>query len=223
MVPFMDSCCSGNRGVPAAVAKCESPHLLAARNFTTATGGNVSARMPDGSCWITPSRLHKARVRVEDLVRVDAEGTVLEGDNVPSSETAMHLAALRALPQAGAIIHAHPIAATGFAQAGLPIDTTSSSEAYVILGSQVPLLPYATPSTNQLAEMVFTALCERNQAYLLANHGVLTWGTDLWGAYDILDTLELFAQSLLASSTLGGARKLPDHELAVLDTKRVIL
>lgn len=198
-------------------------HLLAARNFTTATGGNVSVRLPDGTYWMTPSRLHKARVQVEDLVRVDGEGKVVEGTRVPSSEAALHLAVLRTLPQAQAVIHAHPIAATGFAQACRPIDTASSSEAYVILGPQVPLLPYVTPTTNQLAEMVSTSLCVRNQAYLLANHGVFTWGTDLWAAYDILDTLELYAQSLLASITLGGACALPADELAILEEKASLM
>lgn len=198
-------------------------HLLAARNFTTATGGNVSVRMPDDTYWMTPTCLHKARVQLDDLVRVDAAGRVLEGRRKPSSEAPLHLAAFRALPQVGAVIHAHPIAATGFAQACRPIETASSSEAYVILGAEVPLLPYTTPTTNQLAEVVADALNVRQQAYLLANHGVFTWGTNLWAAYDILDTLELYAQSLLASYTLGGPRALPAAELAILETKATMM
>ena len=154
--------------------------------------------------WMTPTRLHKARVQVDDLVRVDAAGRVVEGTRKASSEAALHLAVYRALPQAGAVIHAHPVTATGFAQACRPIDTSSSSEAYVILGPEVPLLPYTTPTTTQLAEVVAAAVNTRQQAYLLANHGVFTWGTDLWAAYDILDTLELYAQSLLVSLSLGG-------------------
>jgi len=158
-------------------------------------------------------------VQIDDLVRVDAVGRVLEGSRAPSSEAPLHLAVFRALPQAGAVIHAHPVAATGFAQACRPIETTSSSEAYVILGPEVPLLPYSTPSSSGLADMVAASVNTRQQAYLLANHGVFTWGTDLWAAYDILDTLELYAQSLLASLTLGGPCPLPVEELAVLEEK----
>ncbi len=191
-------------------------HLLAARNFTTATGGNVSVRLPDGTCWVTPTRLHKARVRVNDLVRVDAACRVVEGARSASSETLMHLAMYRARPEIAAVIHAHAPYATGFAQAHRPIDTAASSEAYFILGAQVPLIPYARPGTPELAETVGAAMLPCQKAYLMANHGVLTWGDDLWDAYDILDTLELCSQSLLVSHLLGGAVPLPAEELAWL-------
>ncbi|MHB9131996.1 MAG: class II aldolase/adducin family protein [Armatimonadota bacterium] len=194
-------------------------HLLATRNFTTATGGNVSVKMPDGSYWVTPSRLHKARVQLEDLVRVDADGNVLEGTRQASSETLVHLAMYKALPQAGAVVHAHPPASTGFAQACKTIDTTSSSEAYVILGPEVPLIPYDRPSTQRLADLVGSAMDPRRPAYLMANHGVLTWGKDLWDAYDMLDTLEIYAQTLVVATLLGGAVPIPEDECKWLDHK----
>lgn len=194
-------------------------HLLAARNFTSATGGNVSAHLPDGTCWVTPTSLHKARVRVEDLVRVDAECRVIEGTRKATSETLMHLALYRALPRAGAVIHAHPPAATGFTMAERTLDTSSSSEAVAILGRCIPLLPYMHPGTVELAEMVGRHAAAECPAYLLTHHGVLTWGTDLWQAYDILDTLELYAQSLIAATTLGGAVPLKDNELDWLEKK----
>jgi len=197
----------------------EVSHLLAARNFTTATGGNISLRLPDGGCWVTPSRLHKARVQLADLVRVDADGCVVTGTRLPSSETFMHLAAYRALPRAGAIIHAHPPAATGFAQARKPIETTSSSEAFAILGPEVPLLPFAHPGTQELADQIGAAMQPSRRAYLLAHHGVLTWGENLWDAYDTLDTLELYTQTLLAAAIAGGAIPLPEEDLAILAKK----
>jgi len=193
-------------------ALIEVCHLLAARNFTTATGGNVSVRLPDDSCWVTPSGLHKGRVTREDLVRIDRAGTILEGARKPSSETVMHLTAYQSLPQAQAIIHAHPPYATGFTQAGKTLDTSSSSEAIAILGPDVPLLPYAPPSSAELAALVGRSVRPLRKAYMLAHHGVLTWGTDLWDAYDILDTMELFAQSLAVAILAGGAVSLPAHE-----------
>ncbi len=202
--------------VDSRLALVEACHLLAARNFTTATGGNLSIRRADGSFWVTPSRLHKARVEVEDLVRVAESGETLEGLRTPSSETFMHLMAYQALPSAGAIIHAHPPASTGFAQAGKTIDTRSSSEAYAILGPEVPVIPYAPPSSPELAELVGRLMQPNRKAYLMAHHGVLTWGEDLWEAYDILDTLELSCQTLLAAYTLGGPQPLPDNELRYL-------
>jgi L-fuculose-phosphate aldolase len=191
-------------------------HLLAAHNFTTATGGNVSVRLPDDSIWVTPSRLHKARVTVADLVRVDAAGQRLDGERLPTSETPMHLAIYQACPLVQAIVHAHPPTATGFAQAGRTIDTRASSEAMAILGAEVPLIPYARPSTPELASLVAAAIHPGQHAYLLANHGVITWGADLWQAYDYLDTLELFAQSLVTTYLLGGPVLLSADEQAWL-------
>lgn len=194
-------------------------HLLASRNFTSATGGNVSVRLPDGTFWVTPSQLHKARVQIDDLVRVDAAGVKHEGVRKPSSESLVHLAMYRALPQAGAVVHAHPPASTGFAQARKAIDTRCSSEAIAILGADVPLIPYDRPSTSQLATLVEQSMQPCRKAYLLANHGVLTWGRDLWEAYDILDTLEIFTQSLVVAMQVGGPVPLPDEERQWLEAK----
>ena len=194
-------------------------HLIAARGFTSATGGNISVRLGDDTCWVTPSRLHKARVTVGDLVRVDMGCRVVEGRRPASSETLVHLAIYRALPGARAVVHAHPPAATGFAQACRPIDTRSSSEASVILGPEVPLIAYERPSTPQLADAVGRAMTRRQKAYLLAQHGAVTWGTDLWDAYDVLDTLEVFTQSLVVATIVGGAKPLPEAERAWLESK----
>jgi L-fuculose-phosphate aldolase len=197
--------------------------LLAANSYTTATGGNVSMRLPDNTCWVTPGGLNKMRVRAEDLVRVNAAGEILEGTRRPSSETFMHLMAYQALPAAGAVIHAHPPYASGFSQAGKALETSSSSEAVAILGRDVPLLPYEHPSSSELAELVGRSMRPATKAYLLKHHGVITWGTDLWDAYDILDVLELFAHSLVASIIIGGALSLPESDLRWLEEKHLEL
>ncbi|MHB9024170.1 MAG: class II aldolase/adducin family protein [Armatimonadota bacterium] len=198
-------------------------HLLAQRDFTTATGGNLSVRLPDGTFWVTPSHVPKARVREEDLIQVNANGYILDGTNRPSSELFMHLAVYRALPKAGAVIHAHPPVSSGFALACRELDTNSSPEAYVILGPHIPLIPYAPPASQELAMIVNQAMEARHKAYLLANHGVITWGKNLWDAYDYLDTLELFAQSLLAAMQLGGPTPLSEDELETLEEKFISL
>jgi len=198
-------------------------HLLAARSYTTATGGNVSVRLPDGTFWVTPGGLNKMRVNEEDLVRVNAAGEVLEGTRRQSSETFMHLMAYQALPAAGAVIHAHPPYATGFAQAGKTLDTSSSCEAVAILGRDIPLLPYAHPSSRELAELVGRFMRPACKAYMMSHHGVLTWGTDLWDAYDILDVMEIFAHALVASITIGSPISLPESDLRWLQEKHLEL
>ncbi|MHB0999430.1 MAG: class II aldolase/adducin family protein [Armatimonadota bacterium] len=194
-------------------------YLLATQRLTSATGGNVSMRLPDGTFWVTPSRLHKRRVKAEELVRIDDAGNVLEGTRTPTSEVPMHLAAFRALPCAGAVIHAHPPFATGYALACMEMETVSSSEAYAILGSKVPLIGYARPSTDGLAQIIEESVVKGHKAYLMANHGVLTWGADLWEAFDVLDTLEMYAHSLFTATILGGAVPLSEDECAWLAKK----
>jgi L-fuculose-phosphate aldolase len=161
-------------------------------------------------------------VQIEDLVKVSADGEILDGQRTPTSEKPMHIGVYAALPGAGAVIHAHAPAATGFALAGQAIDTSASSEAYFILGPEVPLIPYARPSTQGLADVVRQAVNPRIKAYLLANHGVLTWGCDLSEAYDVLDTLEMFAQSQVAATLLGGPVPLPRNELDWLEHKVMV-
>ena len=193
--------------------------LLAAREFTTATGGNVSVRLPDDTFWVTPSLLHKARVREDDLVRIDAAGNRLEGARKASSETFMHLEAYRALPQAKAVIHAHPPYGTAVAQTGGTLDTSSNAEAMVVLGRTVPLIPYAHAGSRELADLVGGAMQPLYKAYVMAHHGVITWGVDLWDAYDILDTMELCARSTALAAAFGGPKPLPDEMLATLEKK----
>lgn len=190
----------------------EACHLLASQKLTSAAGGNVSVRMSDGTYWVTPTSLHKARVQVADLVRVNGDMEVVEGARKPSSETLVHLAMYRALPQAQAVVHAHPPISTGFALARTPIDTSCATEATAIFGPSVPVIPYGRPSTRALADEVERACAPRFKAYLMANHGVLSWGKDLWHAYDVMETLEMFAQSLLTAAAFGGAKLLPEEE-----------
>lgn len=196
--------------------------LLAAREFTTATGGNVSLRLPDNTFWVTPSMLHKARVGDADLVRVDIDGHILEGTRRPSSEIFMHLAAYKALPQAGGIIHAHPPYGTAVAQTGRTLDTSANAEALVVLGRKVPLIPYAHAGSSELAAVVGGAMQPLHKAYVMAHHGVITWGTDLWEAYDILDTLELCARSIALAALFGGAQALPESTLEALEEKHKV-
>lgn len=194
-------------------------YLMAEQRLTSATGGNVSVKMPDGTFLVTPSRLHKRRVKAKDLIRIDDAGTILEGKRTPTSEVPMHLAVYRAISGAGAVIHAHPPFATGYALACMEMDTKPSSEAYFILGSKVPLIEYGRPSTEGLARLMEESVHKEYKAYLLANHGVLTWGSNLWEAFDVLDTLEMYAHSLFAATLLGGAVPLPESECAWLTEK----
>lgn len=118
----------------------------------------------------------------------------------------MHAAIYRSRKDVQAIIHAHPPTATAFAVAHLPIDARILAESVVVLGA-VPLIPYATPGTAELANLVARDLKDGHAA-LLANHGAVAVGATLAQAHQRMETLEQVARVGLMARPLGGAREL---------------
>jgi len=108
-------------------------------------------------------------------------------------------------------VHAHPPIATGFAVAGIPLDRAVLAEVITTLGS-VPIAEYATPSTKELPEAV-RKYVKAHDGMLLANHGALTLGADLFGAYYKMETIEHFAKISLVARLLGGERLLSRQEV----------
>jgi L-fuculose-phosphate aldolase len=121
----------------------------------------------------------------------------------------MHLLIYRERPDVRAVCHAHPPHGTAFAVAGLPIDQPILSEVILTLGC-VPLAEYGTPSTAELSDAM-RPLLKHHNALLMANHGAVAYGSDLWQAWDRLETLEHTAKIAILSRMLGGSRNLsPD-------------
>jgi len=113
----------------------------------------------------------------------------------------MHLQVYRDRPDAGAVVHAHPPTATGFAVAGIPLDRAVLAEVVTTLGS-IPIAEYATPSTDELPQACSKYL-KAHDGLLLANHGALAIGPDLFTAYHRMETIEHFAKISLVTRTLG--------------------
>ena len=118
----------------------------------------------------------------------------------------MHLEVYRQRPDARAVVHAHPPIATAFAVAGIPLDRAVLAEVVTTLGS-VPIADYATPSTQALPQAV-SRYIKAHDGMLLANHGALTVGTDLFSAYFKMETIEHFAHISFIARMLGGERLL---------------
>ena len=118
--------------------------MLHQSGLVAATDGNLSVRMADGTVLCTPTLMSKGMMEADDLVVVDESGHKLTGRREVSSEIAMHLFIYRNRPDVNAVVHAHPPTATGYAAAGIPLDTPLCSEIVVTLGS-VPLASYGTP------------------------------------------------------------------------------
>jgi L-fuculose-phosphate aldolase len=182
--------------------------LLYERSYVVSSDGNVSVRLDDGRILATPTQTNKGRMTEDSLALTDIEGKPLS-DRKASSELAMHLLIYRERPEINAVCHAHPPHGSAFAVAGLAIDEPILSEVILTLGC-VPLAAYGTPSTDELTEAMLP-LVKHHNALLMANHGAVAYGADVWQAFDRLETLEHTAKITILARALGGASNLsPD-------------
>lgn len=184
---------------------------LYARGYTASNDGNISVRLGGERLLMTPKGVCKGFMSPDMMCITDLEGRKLAGDRDPSSEMQMHLEVYRQRPDAAAVVHAHPPIATGFAVAGIPLDRAVLAEVVTTLGS-VPIAEYATPSTKELPEAV-RKYVKAHDGMLLANHGALTLGGDLFAAYYKMETIEHFAKISLVARLLGGERLLSRQEV----------
>jgi len=189
--------------------------LLHERGLIAATDGNISVRLNEASVLITPTCICKGMMSAEDLIVVDMSGRRLSGFRDVTSESAMHMTIYRMRPDVGAIVHAHPPTATGFAACGMALDQALISEVLLSLGD-VPLASYATPGTSELSESLKPFIPDHD-AVLMANHGVVTYGADLMQAYLNMETVEHFAKIALVVKQLGCA-----HPLATEQVNRLL-
>jgi L-fuculose-phosphate aldolase len=182
-----------------------------ARGYTASNDGNISVRLGADRLLMTPKSVCKGFMTPEMMCITDLEGRKLQGERDPSSEMLMHLEVYRQRPDVQAVVHAHPPIATGFAVAGIPLDRAVLAEVVTTLGS-VPIAEYATPSTKELPEAV-RKYVKAHDGMLLANHGALTLGADLFAAYYKMETIEHFAKISLVARLLGGERLLSRQEV----------
>lgn len=199
---------------------CDVCHKMWQLGWVAANDGNVSAKLPDGTFFATPTGISKSFITPDKLVKINEKGEVLEGAPglQPSSEIKMHLCCYRERPDVGAVVHAHPPTATGFAVANIALDEYSMIESVIAIGS-VPVTPYSTPSTNEVPEAIKPYLKEHD-VMLLQNHGALAVGADIITAYYRMETLELFAKISLNARLLGGAKEISRENIDRLCSMR---
>ncbi len=187
--------------------------LLYERGYVVSSDGNISVRLDDGRIIATPTQTGKGRMTEDSLAVTDMSGKALN-DRRASSELAMHLLIYRERPEVKAVCHAHPPNGSAFAVAGLAIDQPILSEVILTLGC-VPLAEYGTPSTNELTDAMLP-LVKHHNALLMANHGAVAYGADVWQAFDRLETLEHTAKIAILARALGGSRNLPPDAIEKL-------
>ena len=200
-------------------AVCRVGRLLYDRGYVAANDGNISVKVAENRLLITPSGVSKGRMTPEMLLVTDMDGTVIEGDRHPTSEGKMHLEVYRGRPDVNAVVHAHPPVSTAFAVCRRGLETPYLSELVAGLGQVPCTTSFAMLSTEEVPESVRPYLADHN-ALLLANHGALAWGGDLWEAFDRLETVEHTAKIVLNAQLLGGGVPLTEEEVERLQSLR---
>jgi L-fuculose-phosphate aldolase len=188
--------------------------------YIDATAGNISARLDKKRILATPSGLAKGFLQPDQLIIVDLDGNKIGPDDdatrdlFPTSELLMHLECYRQRPDVAGVVHAHPPSAVALTIAGVSMRTCVIPEAIVVLGL-VPTAVYSTPSGPENRDAI-RALIGQHDAIMLAYHGSLTVGTDVWQAYLKLEMLEHTATILHRAAQLGPITPLPPAQVAKL-------
>ncbi|OSC25623.1 fuculose phosphate aldolase [Mycobacterium vulneris] len=180
------------------------------RGLVEGTAGNISARRADGNVVITPSSVDYHDMQLDDLVLVDADGSVLQAaeGRSPSSEMQLHLACYRAFDDVGSVIHSHPVWATMFAIAHESIPACIDEFA-VYCGGDVRCTEYAASGTPEVGANAVSAL-EGRGAALIANHGLVAVGPRPDKVLHITALVERTAQIVWGARALGGPVPIPE-------------
>jgi len=195
---------------------CEIGRRVYDRGMVASNDGNFSVKLNDNEYLCTPTGVSKGFMTPEYICKVDGEGNVLEANEGfrPSSEIKMHMRVYKERPDVNAVVHAHPMYATTFAIAGIPLEEPIMPEAVIALGS-VPIAKYGTPSTVEVPDSIAEFL-PRYDAVLLENHGALTYSDSLLNAYHKMESLEFYARLLYQAKMLGGPQILSQERVEQL-------
>jgi L-ribulose-5-phosphate 4-epimerase len=179
------------------------------------TGGNVSGRDPEtGLVVIKPSGVKYPDLRPEQLVVLDVDGKVVEGDLSPSSDTASHLYIYRQRPEVGGIVHTHSPYATAFAAVGKPIPVYLTAIADEF-GGPIPVGGFALIGGEEIGKVVVESI-GNSPAVLLKNHGVFTIGKNAEAAVKAAIMTEDVARTVWYALQLGTPDVIPAEDVAKL-------
>src|SRR5580704_16337013 len=196
----------------------EVGRLMFQKGWVAANDGNVSIRLDSERILATPTGVCMGMMHADDLIVVGQNGNKISGRRERTTEIAMHLKIYELRPDVRAVVHAHPPVTTGFATAGRALNMALLPEVVIGLGC-VPLAAYGLPGTPELTEPMIP-LIPKHDALLMANHGAVCYGEDVFKAYFHMETMEHFARITLVAELLGGPNILPRQEVdKLLDSR----
>lgn len=186
-------------------------------NLTKGTGGNLSVYDREAKTMaITPSGIDFFEIKPEDIVIMNADNEIIEGDKVPSSEWYMHKIIYDNRDDIDAVIHAHTTFATVLAT--LRWELPASHYMIAVAGPTVRCADYATFGSRELAENALKAMEDR-RAVILANHGILAGAHDLLNAFNIIEEIEYCSEIYYRAKSIGEPVILDDAEMTLMAEK----
>ena len=178
--------------------------LAGVKNFTPGFSGNLSARCGN-KILITATGTANGYLSEDDFALIDFEGNIIEGNKKPSSEKMLHVEFYKQREDINYIFHVHSPYLTAFSAAGKALDKN-------ILAEIVYCFDYIPLGSKELVENT-SKFFKDFDVVLMANHGVIVGGKDVKDAYLKLELCEAYAQTVLFSNLLGGAKMLPSEEV----------
>lgn len=184
--------------------------LAGIKNFTPGYSGNLSARYDD-KILITSSGSANGYLSEDELVVMDFNGNLVEGNKKPSSEKMLHVEFYKQRPDVNYIIHVHAPYLSSFACCRIPLDEPVMAENVFYFG-QIPLADYGLPSSMDLVEKTAKYFKDYD-AVLMANHGFIVGDKTLKDAFLKLELAESYAQVVFNTKMLGGAKLFTEKEV----------
>lgn len=179
-------------------------HRLAANMYVTGYGGNLAWKLEDDLLLITPTQMNKGEVEPADVVFINLAGETIEGQRRPTGEKPMYIRFFDERPDIVSVVHCHPPAVCAMAISPgknwlmRPLYPETTTEI-----GPVPIVPYAEPLTEKLAQN-FGPYLQKYNSFIMENHGLVTVsrGDIKWTLFNV-EVLESTATSVLMALSSG--------------------
>lgn len=177
------------------------------------SAGNVSLHDGEGHVAITPARLRYDHMKPQDISIVDLNGNLIDGALKPSSETPMHTAILRAMPEVRGVVHTHAVHAIALAVAGVELPVICAE--VLAIGGPVPVAPYACPGSAEAGDIAVEVFKSRPglKTLMLRNHGMVAIGPTLYDAYESAYNFQTAAEIFSIASHFGTPTALTQEQI----------
>ncbi len=192
-------------------------HRLAKNMYVTGYGGNLAWKVEDDLIIITPTQMNKGDITSKDVVFVNTMGVIAAGSHRPTGELPMYLKFFNERPDIVSVVHCHPphVCAMAISNVKNWLMRPLYPEATTEIGP-VPVVPYAQPLTDKLAQQ-FSPFLEKYNSFIMENHGLVTMsrGDILWTVMNT-EVLESTAQSIVLALLAGGIKELTKQDVVDL-------